>query len=166
MGVRKIARQKRSIEDYSQEALRFETWLMARGGMSLSDIKSVDELVALTEEWLKSIDVFGSHAGSFGKSLITHLLGRNLIMAEPARAKEIEIVRDFLIQRTGRRWLETEQVHLARMYAKKNLTTGFIARELGRSKASIYSKARKIGVKRPEGALTERQAKKIIKKKK
>lgn len=81
-------------------------------------------------------------------------------MAEPTKVKEVEIIRDFLVQRTGRRWLETEQVHLARMFAKKTLTVGFISRELGRSKPAIYSKARRLGIRRPEGALTEKQVRK------
>ena len=155
-----MVRQRRSVEDYSPEANRFETWLMQTANKSLSDIKTVDELVSLVEEWLKSIDVYGHHAGSFGKSLITHLLGHNLIMNEPTKAKEVEIVRDFLVQRTGRRWLETEQVHLARLYQNPKVTVGYIARELGRSKASIYSKAKRIGIIRPEGALTEHGVKK------
>ena len=158
-----MARKQRSIEDYSPEALRFETWLMAKGNMSLSDIKSVDELVSLVEEWLLSIDVTGSHAGAFGRSLITHLLGRNLIMTEPTKAKEIEIVRDFLVQRTGRRWLETEQVHLARMYQNPKVSVSYIARELGRSKVSIYRKANRIGIKRPEDAMTDQKWKKLQK---
>lgn len=81
-------------------------------------------------------------------------------MAEPERAKEIEIVKDFLVQRTGRKWLETEQVHLSRLYQNPKVTVGYIARELGRSKPSIYSKAKRLGVTRPEGALTERDVKK------
>lgn len=45
-----MVKQRRSIEDYSPEANRFETWLMASANKSLGDIKTVDELVSLVEE--------------------------------------------------------------------------------------------------------------------
>jgi len=72
----------------------------------------------------------------------------------------VEIIRDFSIQRKGRRWIKAEEEHLVRLYAKKNVTTGYIARELGRTKTAIYAKAKRLGITRPPDALTMRDVRK------
>ncbi|MGD9381623.1 MAG: hypothetical protein PVI03_04190 [Candidatus Thorarchaeota archaeon] len=150
-----MVKLRRSVDDYTPEAYRFEEWLRVAHGETISQIKDIDQLIERLEEWLSSIDVYGSQQGRFAKALLSNLLSRNLIPTK--RPKEIDIIRDFLVDRSGRKWLKTEERHLERLYKNPKVTTGYIARELGRSKRSIYAKARKIGVKRPENALTERR---------
>lgn len=155
-----MARVRRSPDDYAEEAGRFESWLVMSEGKTISQLTDIDELVDKVEAWLSSIDVYGSHAGAFAKSLLTHLLSRNLIPTKEKRDKVVQIVRDFRVDRTGSKWLKFEERELRRLYRNKKVTTGYIARELGRTKKSLYSKARRLGVKRPPDALTEREVKK------
>lgn len=147
----------RNPADYQPEAVRFEEWLMLNYNQSTGQIQNLNELIARVEEWLSSIDVYGHTQGEFAKSLLGYLLAQNMIPT--SRPKEIQIVKDFLVSRTGRIWLKSEEGHLARLYQKKNVTTGYIARELGRSKNSIYRKASRLGIRRPKGALTKRDVK-------
>lgn len=150
-----MVKLRRDVRDYDSDAWRFERWLQVSHGETISQIRDIDELIERLEEWLNSIDVRGSAQGRFAKALLSNLLSRNLIPTK--RPKEIDIIRDFLVDRSGRKWLKTEEAHLERMYKNPKVTTGYIARELGRSKRSLYAKARKIGVRRPKNALTERK---------
>lgn len=148
-----MARIRRDVRDYDSDVWRFEEWLRTAHGETINQIQDIDGLIERLEEWLTGIDVLGSQQGRFAKALLTNLLSRNLIPTK--RPKEIDIIRDFLVDRSGRKWLRTEEKHLARMYRLRKVTTGYISRELGRSKRAIYAKARRLGVKRPEDALTE-----------
>lgn len=155
-----MTKVRRSPEDYQPEATRFEEWLMLSSGKTIGDIRDIDELIDAIEAWLTSIDIFGSSQGSFAKSLLTYLLSRNMIPSVSKRPKEVQIIKDFRVDRTGSKWLKFEERELSRLYKNKKVTTGYIARELGRSKRSIYAKARRLGVKRPKDALTEREVQK------
>lgn len=146
--------------DYGPEASRFEEWLMLTEGKSINDIADIDELIDRIENWLESIDVFGSQAGNFGKSLLTHLLSQSMIPRVSRKPKAVQIIKDFRVSRTGSKWLKTEERELERLYQNKKVTSGYISRELGRSVKSLYSKARRLGVQRPKDALTEREVKK------
>lgn len=148
----------RSLDDYTPDAYRFEEWLSVAYGESVSNIADVDQLLERLEEWLSSIDVFGSQQGRFARSLLTNLLSRNMIARKAP--KEVTIIRDFLVERTGRKWLKTEEKHLARLWQNPKVSADYISRELGRSKASLYTKARRIGVKRPKDAMTTAKWKK------
>jgi hypothetical protein len=121
----------------------------------------VNDLVDKLEEWLTSIDVFGSHQGRFAKAIIEYLLGTSLIPRN--RPKEIGIIQDFLLDRTGRTWLNAEERSLVRMYKNPRISTGYISRELGRSRRSIYSKARRLGLRRPPDAMTDAKWKRMTK---
>jgi hypothetical protein len=153
-----MAKIRRSPSDYEPEAMRFEEWLLLNEGKTMNQIQDVDELILSVENWLESIDIYGHTQGSFARSLLTYLLERNIILTK--RPKEVEIVRDFLIDRSGRRWLTSEEKHLKRLWRNPKVTSGYISRELGRTKTALYSKASKLGVQRPKGALTERDVKK------
>lgn len=133
---------------------------MLSEGRTVSDIQDIDELIDKIEGWLTSIDVFGSGQGSFAKSLLTYLLSRNMIPSVSRKPKEVQIIKDFRVDRSGSRWLSYEERELKRLYQNKKVTTGYIARELGRSTKSLYSKARRLGVQRPKDALTEREVQK------
>jgi len=143
---------RRSVDDYTPEAYRFEEWLRTAHGETVSQIADIDQLIERLEEWLNGIDVYGSQQGRFAKALLSNLLSRNLIPTK--RPKEIDIIRDFLVDRSGRKWLRTEEGHLERMYKSKKVSVDYVSRELGRSKRAIYSKAKKLGFKRPKGAMT------------
>lgn len=129
-------------------------------GKTINDIQDIDELIDSIEAWLTSIDVFGSQSGSFAKSLLTYLLSRNMIPTVSKKPKAVQIIKDFRVSRTGSKWLRSEERELKRLYQNKKVTTRYISRELGRSVSSLYSKTRRLGVKRPKDALTEREVKK------
>lgn len=152
---------RRSIDDYSADVWRFEEWLRLAHGESISQLKDIDDLIEKLEEWLSSIDVFGSQQGRFAKALLANLLQRSLLPKK--RPTEISIIKDFLVDRSGRKWLRSEEKHLRRLYQNPKVSSSYIARELGRSKSSIYTKARRLGVQRPEDAMTDRKWKKMQK---
>ena len=129
-------------------------------GKTINDIADIDELIDAIENWLTSIDVMGSAQGNFAKSLLTYLLSRSLIPSVSKKPKEVQIIKDFHVDRTGSKWLRFEERTLKRLYQNKKVSTPYIARELGRTVKSLYSKSRRLGVKRPKDALTEREVKK------
>lgn len=153
-----MARTRRDPSDYEPEANRFEDWLMIAEGKTIQDIADVDELIDKIESWLLSIDIQGSQQGNFAKSLLTYLLARNMIPRKSP--KEIQIIKGFRVDRTGSKWISYEERLLRKLYRNPKVTTGYIARELGRTKTSLYSKARRLGIKRPKDALTERDVQK------
>ena len=148
------------VKSCKQKALRFEEWLSVTHGEDVQHLKDVVELIDRTEEWLRSIDVAGGTAARFARSLLSNLLGKNII-PERSKGKEVQIISGYLVDRRGQKWLDAEDIHLARMYANPKISVGFVARELGRSKKSIWSRARKYGLKRPAGAMTEAKAKRL-----
>jgi len=75
-------------------------------------------------------------------------------MIPTKRPKEVQIIKDFLISRKGRKWLANEERVLKRLYTGKKVSVDYIARELGRSKRSIYGKSFNLGLKRPKDAMT------------
>lgn len=152
----------RRPEDYDQEASRFEEWLMLTEGKSINDVADIDELIDKMEKWLESIDIYGSAQGNFAKSLLTYLLSRSMIPSKSKTPKEIEIIRGFRVDRSGAKWLGYEERTLERLYKNPKVSTPYIARELGRSTRSLYSKARRLGVKRPKDAMTEQKANKMF----
>lgn len=158
-----MAKTRRDLRDYDADSWRFEEWLSTAYGETVSQLVDIDSLIERLEEWLSSIDVRGSTQGRFAKSLLSNLLSRNLIAVN--RPKEVEIIRDFLIDRTGRKWLKTEEQHLARMYSNpkvaRKVSVPYIARELGRTPNAIYAKAKKLGLKRPPDAMTETKLRKM-----
>ena len=85
-----------------------------------------------------------------------------MIPSVAKKPKEIEIISSFRVNRTGSRWLGFEERTLERLYKSNRVTTRYISRELGRSVSSIYSKTRRLGVKRPKDALTEQKANKMF----
>jgi len=157
-----MAKTRRSPEDYDAEASRFEEWLMLTEGKSINDIEDIDELIDTLEKWLESIDVYGSTQGNFAKSLLTYLLSRSMIPSVSKRPKEVEIIRGFRVDRTGSKWIGFEERTLERLYKNPKVSVPYIARELGRTKSSLYSKARRLGVKRPKDAMTEQKANKMF----
>lgn len=152
----------RRPEDYDQEASRFEEWLMLTEGKSINDVADIDELIDKMEKWLESIDIYGSAQGNFAKSLLTYLLSRSMIPQSSKTPKEIEIIRGFRVDRSGSKWLKFEERTLERLWANKKVSSNYIARELGRTRNSLYSKARRLGVKRPKDAMTEQKANKMF----
>jgi hypothetical protein len=147
-----MTHSRRSPEDYQPEANRFEEWLMFSEGISVDKIDNIDELIDKIEAWLQSIDVYGHSQGNFAKSLLTYLLSRNMIPSVSSRPKEVQIIQSFRVNRSGSKWLSSEERVLARLWVNPNVSTGYITRELARTKSSLYSKARKLGVKRPKNA--------------
>lgn len=147
-----MPKSRRSPADYDDESMRYEEWLMANEGKSVEDLKNVNELIDSLEKWLRSIDVYGKHALNFATPLIQNILSRTTIDDREPEQREVEIIRDFRIRRTGKKWLNGELGFLQRNYIKKNVSIEFIADEIGRSKRSIYNKANKLGLKRPEKA--------------
>jgi len=133
---------------------------MLTEGKSICDIKDLNELIDKIEGWLSSIDVYGSGQGAFAKSLLTYLLSRNMIPTMSSSQKDVQIIKDFRVDRTGSSWLKFEERELIRLYENPRVTSGYISRELGRTKSSLYSKARRLGIRRPKNALTERDVQK------
>ena len=144
--------------DYDEEIERFEEWLNLTERESIADIEDENQLINKLERWLTSIDVFHSHAGAFARSMLTQMLRFKTF--PKIKPKSIQIIKDFTVDRKGRRWLSSEERELARLWKNKKVTSGYVARELRRSESSIRSKARRLGVKRPKGALTLREVKK------
>ena len=131
-------------------------------GQTINDLENIDELIDKIESWLESIDVYGSQQGGFAKSLLTYLLSRSMIPSTRKQPKEIEIIKGFRVNRTGSKWLRYEERTLKRLYANERVSTKYIARELGRTTRSLYNKARRLGIKRPKGAMTEQKANRMF----
>ena len=130
-------------------------------GETISQMQDIDQLIDRLEEWLNGIDIRGSTQGRFAKALLSNLLSRSMIPTK--RPKEISIIKDFLVDRSGRKWLKVEEKHLRRMYTSKKVSVDYAGRELGRSRRALYAKARKLGIKRPKGAMTTAKWKRMQK---
>jgi len=144
-----MAKVRRSPEDYSEEVMRFERWLLMSSGKTIGDVRDIDELVSELEKWIRSIDVYGVAMARLSKQMLYLMLSRNII---PEREKEVPIIRDFRVNRSRQKWIRWEDRQLIRLY-RKPVTAEYIARELGRSRSSIYHRVRKLGLKRSKRLL-------------
>lgn len=147
-----MTKNRRHPSDYEEESWRYEDWLMANEGKSVNELRNVNELIDSLEKWLRSIDVYGKHAVNFATPIIQNILARTEIDDREPERREIEIIKDFKIRRTGKKWMQGETGFIERNYIKKNVSVNFIAEETGRSLRSIYNKAYKLGLKRPKNA--------------
>lgn len=143
---------RRDDRDYVEESIRFQDFLQLTEGKRIRDLKNEGEFIDSLDKWFRSIDVYGNQAVNFADQMIRRFAKRTYFDGRDVREKEIAIIKGFNIRRNGTSWQDGESGFLKRNYVKRNVSIGFIAKELGRSKKSVYNKAFKMGLKRHKKA--------------